>query len=190
MSVALKHEQLRWGTLPVPYAALWSGEAGRMFIATCPHAGVPSLCDHGARGTGKPIFGKPHMTRQRELIISGRCDLCAKPLDGRTKVSLSHASFRVSGAEGGCIMQVEPLVHKDCALDCVRHCPSLKRDIEAGTLFVRHVLKHRVQLALLTEAAVEEFCGERRRGIVGHAKVELQRWRDRDLGWLESGSET
>lgn len=184
-----RHKLLTWGSVPVPYAALWSGEAGQMRVAICPHAGVVALCDHEARGTGKPIFGTPHMTRQRELIVNQLCDLCARPLAGRTKVSLSHASFRVSGAEGGCIMQVEPLVHKDCALICVEHCPSLKRDIKAGTLFVRQVHKHRPQLALLTEAAVAEFAGERRSGVVGHAKVELQRWTDRDLNWLEAGRE-
>lgn len=183
----MRFEPLKWGAVPVPYAALWSGEADQMFIAKCPHAGVLAICDHEARGTGKPIFGKPHMTRQRELIINQRCDLCARPLAGHTKVSLSHANFRVSGAQGGCIMQVEPLVHKRCALACVQHCPSLKRDIVAGTLFVRQVNQHRTQLALLTAAAVEEFCGVKRDGIAGHAKVELQRWRDRDLAWLENG---
>ena len=158
-----------------------------MHVALCPHARVLAVCDHEARGTGKPIFGKPHMTRQREVIVNQLCDLCARPLAGRTKISLSHATFRVSGAEGGCVMQVEPLVHKDCALICVEHCPSLKHDIKAGTLFVRQVHRHRTQLALLTDAAVEEFAGERRSGVVGHAKIELQRWTDRGLKWLEAG---
>jgi hypothetical protein len=185
--MSLDRKILKWGSVPVPYAALWSGEADQMRVATCPHARVLALCDHEARGEGKPIFGKPHMTRQREVIVKQLCDLCARPLAGRTKVSLSHATFRVNGAEGGCIMQVEPLVHKDCALVCVEHCPSLKRDIRAGTLFVRQVHKHRSQVAVLTEAAVEEFAGERRSGVVGHAKVELQRWTDRDLNWLEAG---
>jgi hypothetical protein len=187
MSAIADRHVLKWGAVPVPYAALWSGEAGQMRVSTCPHTGYTALCDHEGRGTGRPIFGKPHMNRQREVIAKQCCDLCARPLAGRTKVSLSHATFRVSGALGGCIMQVEPLVHKDCALACVRYCPSLKRDIAAGTLFVRQVHQHRAQFAILTEAAVEEFCGVRLRGVVGHAKVELQRWTERNLGWLEAG---
>jgi hypothetical protein len=128
------------------------------------------------------------MGRQRELIVNDLCDLCARPLKGRTKVSLSHAREVASGGAGVAVMQVEPMVHKDCAVVCVEHCPSLKRDIQNNTLFVRQVLKHRHQLALLTAAAVEEFTGERRDGCAGHAKVELIRWKNRDLNWLMEGS--
>jgi hypothetical protein len=88
-----------------------------------------------------------------------------------------------------CVMQVEPMVHKDCAVTCIEHCPSLKRDIRNGTLFVRQVLKHRHQIALLTSAAVEEFTGQRREGVSGHAKVELVRWIDRDLSWVTGEQE-
>ncbi|MBD9539969.1 hypothetical protein IB276_10950 [Ensifer sp. ENS04] len=176
---------IKWGSVPVPYAALWTGEAGKMAVGVCRHINHLACCDAEDRGAGKPIFGKPHMGRQREVIANDLCDLCARPLKGRTKVSLSHARVTVSGATGACVMQVEPLVHKDCALVCVQHCPSLKRDIKTGTLFVRQVLQHRHQFALLTTAAVLEFCGVARDGVAGHAKVELQRWKDRDLSWLE-----
>jgi hypothetical protein len=179
-------EILYWGSVPVPYAALWTGEAGGMHIAVCPYAKTIACCDTTRRGSGKPVFGKPHMGRQRELITNDLCDLCAKHFRNRTRVSLSHARAIATGGQGPCVMQVEPMVHKDCALICVEHCPSLKRDIERGTLFVRQVLKHRHQFAILTEAAVEEFCGERRGGVIGHAKVELQRWIDRDLSWLQA----
>jgi len=175
---------LRYGSVPVPYTVLWTGEQSHMHVATCPHIRRPALCDIEDRGNGKPIFGKPHVTRQRETIVKDWCDVCARPLKGRTKVSLSHARETISGGNGMCVMQVEPLVHKDCAIICVEHCPSLKRDIRAGTLFVRQVHQYRLQIATLTAAAVEEFAGERRDGIAGHAKVELQRWIDRDLGWL------
>lgn len=176
---------IKWGNVPVPYAALWSAEEGKMTVDFCRHIKHLACCDAEARGAGKPIFGKPHMGRQRELIVNNLCDLCARPLKGRTKVSLSHARVSATGAEGACVMQVEPLVHKDCALVCVQHCPSLKRDIKAGTLFVRQVLKHRYQIALLATAAVQEFCAVSRDGVAGHAKVELQRWKERDLSWLE-----
>lgn len=179
---------MTYGAMPVPYAALWSGEQGGTHIAICPHIDHVALCDVEKRGTGKPIFGKPHMGRQRHVIVSDLCDLCAKPLKARTKVSLSHARSVVSGAGGLTVMQVEPMLHKDCAAICVKHCPSLKRDIKAGTLFVRQILSHRHQVAMLTAAAVEEFTGTRREGVAGHAKVELLRWKERDLSWLEGGA--
>lgn len=175
---------IKWGNTPVPYAALWSGEAGQMFVGHCRHINHSAVCDVDRRGTGKPIFGKPHMTRQREVIVNELCDLCARPLKGRTRVSLSHAREVLSGGAGPCIMQVEPMVHKDCALVCVNHCPSLKRDIAGGSLYVRQVFQHRTQVAMLTIDAVEEFTGQRISGVAGHAKVELIRWKDRDLSWL------
>ncbi|KKX24337.1 hypothetical protein [Rhizobium sp. LC145] len=175
---------LHYGTMPVPFAALWSAEQGGIHVARCPHIDHLALCDVDRRGEGKPIFGKPHMGRQRQLIVNDLCDLCAKPLKARTKVSLSHAREVVSGGAGMTVMQVEPMVHKDCARTCVEHCPSLKHDIRNGTLFVRQVLKHRHQVALLAAAAVEEFTGERREGCAGHAKIELLRWKNRDLNWL------
>lgn len=179
---------LRYGNMPVPYAVSWSAEQGHMHVATCPHIRCTALCDVDRRGEGKPVFGKPHMTRQREVIMKDLCDLCARPLKGRTKVSLSHAGEVVSGGAGLTVMQLEPMVHKDCAVLCLQHCPSLKRDIRNGTLFVRQVLQHRHQVALLTAAAVGQFTGEFRVGVAGHAKVELLRWKDRDMDWLLAGA--
>ncbi len=179
-------EMLKYGGVPVPYAVLWSGEedAG-MHVARCEHARVMACCQvDSKRGVGKPRFGSPHMDRQREVIINEWCDLCAKPLKGRTKVSLSHASARMSGT-GLYILQVEPMAHKDCAAICVQHCPALKKDIKAGTLFVRQVIRSRPQLAMLTRAAIEEFTNEVHDGtVVGHAKIELLHWKDRNLEWL------
>ena len=86
---------------------------------------------------------------------------------------------------------IDPLMNQSLMPGSADADPNkLKRDIKAGVLFVRQVHKHRPQLALLTDAAVEEFAGERRSGVVGHAKVELQRWTDRNLEWLEAGGAT
>ncbi|WP_180641209.1 hypothetical protein [Agrobacterium vitis] len=123
-----------------------------MHIGTCPITKRFACMDADARGEGKPIFGKPHMNRQREVIYHDLCDLCAKPMKMHTRVSLSHAKL-----------------------------------IAAGTINIRHVLKHAVQFAALTAVACEEFTGEARSGVIGHAKVELLRWRDRDLSWLQGG---
>jgi hypothetical protein len=176
---------LTWGSVPVPHTVLWSEEVAS-FLAPDPIAeNRIALCNPELQGQGKPMFGKPHMQRQRRAVILGLCDLCGKPLKGRSKVSLSHASMR-TGAEGLCVMQVEPLLHKECATLSLRHCPSLKRDVGRDTLHVRLVSRYQTQVALLTADATEEFCGPgvRHSGALGHAKVILLQWQDKSADWL------
>jgi len=175
---------LAWGKVPVPMTTLWSGEDS-CFLAPDPVAnGMVAMCNPEAQGVGKPIFGKPHMQRQRRAIALGLCDFCGKPLKGRAKVSLSHAR-PTAGADGLCIMQVEPLLHKECAALSLRHCPSLRRDIASEGLNIRLVTRYRVQFAQLTGEATMEFCGVRHSGAIGHAKVELLAWSDKTEGWLQ-----
>jgi hypothetical protein len=70
----------------------------------------------------------------------------------------------------------------------LRHCPSLKRDVSAGTLMIRQVTRHRVQFAIMgpdyVSAYVPGYVAQPTDRIVGHAKVELLRWSDRSADWL------
>ncbi len=178
--------QLYYGGVPVPYTASWSAEENTHHIATCAYSGLPALCQASARGEGKPLFGKPHSNRQREVIALHLCDLCGRPLRVSTKVSLSHARVQPHGAEGPAVLQVEPLLHRQCAAISVKHCPSLRRDIAAGRLHIRHVTRFRIQFARMSEVYVAELThGASRETAIGHAKVELQAWRARDISWLE-----
>jgi hypothetical protein len=178
-------QQLFYGGVPVPYVASWTAEE-RIFLAPCPHAGGRlALCEEDHRGQGKPRFGKPHMGRQREAIAHDLCDLCGKSLRGCTKVGLSHAQPVAHAVRPGDILQVEPLMHRECAAVSAEHCPSLKRDIRSGTLMVRQVFRHRAQFAIYSEQGVFEACGVRQIAV-SHAKVQLLKWKDRDLAWLEA----
>lgn len=129
-----------------------------------------------------------HSQRQREAVANGLCDLCGKPLRHRTKVSLSHARVRSNGAEGPAILQVEPLLHKACAATSLRHCPSLKRDVRSGQVAIRQVNRYRVQFAIIGPEYVGTYVpgydAAPHERIVGHAKVELLAWVDRDDRWL------
>lgn len=177
---------LMYGGVPVPNTASWSAEEA-FSLGGCRFAdGRLSILQTEAQGVGKPLFGKPHCQRQRQAIARGLCDLCGKPLGARTKVSLSHARVRFNGAEGPAVLQVEPLLHRECAATSLRHCPSLKRDVAAGTAAIRQVTRYRVQLAIMDEIYVASITGRAERAI-GHAKVELLAWKDRDAAWLESG---
>jgi hypothetical protein len=178
----------RFGNTAVPYTVSWTSEE-KQFVGHCEYAGRRALCMPISPGIGKPQFGKPHSNRQREAIAVGLCDLCGKPLKNRTKVSLSHARVRSNAAEGGTgILQVEPLLHRECALESMKFCPSLKRDIASGSLMIRQVNRYRVQFAIMSPEYIQhyvpDFTPSPSDRIIGHAKVELMRWIDRDPDWL------
>jgi hypothetical protein len=180
---------LTYGDTPVPFAASWSSEE-RTFVAPCRFAGGrPAICQDASPGEGKPLFGRPHFVRQRQVIAEGRCDLCGKPLRHSTKVSLSHARPVQHSARGFEILQVEPLLHKECAALSMRFCPSLKRDIAAGTLMVRQVLQHAVHFAISAPQYVCEYVpgyeAKPFERVIAHAKVRLIKWKDRDEPWLK-----
>lgn len=170
------------GRVPVPFTASWTSEE-RLFLGECPHARRIAICQDVSPGVGKPCFGKPHMQRQREAIALGLCDLCGKSLKSRTKVSLSHARPRANGAAALDILQVEPLLHRECARESLNHCPSLRRDIKRGTLVVRQVTASRCQFAIFSAQGVFEAVGERLTAV-SHAKVQLLNWIDRSPSWL------
>lgn len=173
-----------YGGTPVPFTVSWSAEED-ITVGACPYGGAQSLIQPHRPGEGKPNFGKPHSVRQRQAIALGLCDLCAKSLKLRTKVSLSHAKMRLNGADGPCVMQVEPLLCRECAATSMRHCPSLKRDIADGSLNIRQVTRYRVQMAIMSPEYVESVAG-RACTATGHAKVELLAWIDQDAVWLEN----
>lgn len=175
---------LRFGDTPVPWTVSWSAEEEGFYLGPCRFfGGRLAICQPEAPGQGRPLFGKPHSQRQRQAIAQGRCDLCGKPLKLATKVSLSHARPQPHGAEGWAILQVEPLLHRHCAAECLRFCPSLKRDLREGSLAVRQVTRWRAQCAIMSAAYGLEIAGDERMAL-GHAKVELLAWIDRDEAWL------
>jgi len=136
------------------------------------------------RGAGKPIFGKPHMNRQRQCVYECRCDLCGKPIKSATKVSLSHARSVAHSYHGGDVLQVEPLLHKHCAAICIDLCPSLKADIKNDRLNIFHVTKHDVQIAWLKPESLSDVGTNSPVPVLGHAKVWLQKYKRKPIKWL------
>lgn len=174
---------LRFGAAAVPWTVSWTSEEGQS-LEPCPYFDRQlALTQQQSPGVGKPLFGKPHSNRQRQAIAQCLCDLCGKSLKIATKISLSHARPVPHGAEGWAILQVEPLLHRWCAQESMRYCPSLRRDLDAGTLMIRQVTRWRVQCAVMSPEYVESVTGHHRKAL-GHAKVELLDWIDRDLDWL------
>lgn len=175
---------ITYGGLPVPWTVSWTGEATRE-LGQCPHA-PPShraVIQTSAQGLGKPRFSDPHFNRQRAAMSRGLCDLCGKPLKSRTRVSLSQARPTAHAATYGDILQVEPLLHKACAALCLKHCPSLKRQISDGVLNIRQVFQSAVQSALYSADGIQEITGIHETAFY-YNKVQLIKWRDRDEDWL------
>ena len=170
-----------YGNLPVPWTVSWSSE-DRFYVGK-DSVGRHAVCQSESPGFGKPVFSKPHMQRQRKCIVERRCDLCGKSLRNRTRVSLSNARPTAHAFRPGDILQVEPMVHKRCALISLSYCPALRRQIADGIVRILQVTCDDVQLAVLDEDAVESFTGERRKAI-GHAKVWIKRFNVRDLDWI------
>lgn len=179
-------EALTYGGVPVPFTVSWTAEE-TVSIGPCPWGGKVSLIQPWAPGVGKPRFGSPHSGRQRQVIAEGLCDLCAQPLKVRTKVSLSHARPSMKGHQIGDVLQVEPLLCKGCAVISLQHCPSLKRDVRDGSVRIRQVTRYRVQMAVMSSEYCQEIAG-RAVKAVGHAKVQLLGWIDRDEAWLMRGA--
>jgi len=175
-------KQLYFGKTPVPYTVSWTGE-DRIYLGKCPIAKRDAICQDVARGLGKPKFGAPHMMRQREAIAKCLCDLCGKSIRNSTKVSLSQARPQDHAARSGDILQVEPLLHRECAAICMEWCPSLKDQLASGDLRIRQVRSHGCQFALYSEQGVFEAVGIRQKAV-SHAKVHLQKYTERDLAWL------
>jgi hypothetical protein len=176
---------LTYGGVPVPYTVAWSAETDKsmLYLDTCPHAKRLAIRQRHARGEGKPSFGSPHMDRQREVIALDLCDLCGRPLKNRTKVSLSQARPQLHGANVGDVLQVEPLLHKECAAESMKHCPSLKKQAKDGTLHIRQVTRHECQFAIYSSQGTFEATGQRQIAV-SHAKVQLIQWTERDELWL------
>lgn len=174
----------RFGAAAIPWTVSWTGE-DHFYVDRCPIFRGPAIMQRVAVGAGKPLFSKPHAQRQREAIAQCRCDLCGKSIKTSTKVSLSHARPVPHGANGWAVLQVEPMLHRACAAESMRFCPALKRDIADGSLMVRQVTRSRVQCAIMDEIYVESVTGTRVKAL-GHAKVELLDWIDRDMDWVTS----
>lgn len=179
---------MKFGNTSVPWTVSWTGEES-FYVGKCPFVGGYAIRQAVAPQQGKPQFGKPHWDRQRQAIAECLCDLCGKSLKLATKVSLSHARPVAHGATGLNILQVEPLLHRECAAESMRWCPSLKKDIANGSLMIRQVTRHRVQFVIMGPQFISVYVpgyeAKPHERIVGAAKVELVAWVDRDMAWLE-----
>ncbi|MFI5825269.1 hypothetical protein ACIA8I_40385 [Streptomyces rishiriensis] len=140
-----QHEQ---GGLPVPYVAAWSGENHRTpavvrhpsgrgigFAGEMPYDrdadGVLWVRQSIAPGSGRALFPKVHVLRQRRAVSRMLCQVCgADTLEQdpeRQLFVLKHVGQPVAEGELTTAAPVCP----PCALIAVKHCPHLREHVAA-----------------------------------------------------------
>lgn len=155
---------------------MWSEET-EYFIGECPWFKRPAICQREAQGRGVPKFGQPHVNRQRKLHALGLCDICAKPLKNRTKISMSN--FGGTERPGMVLTQSEPLAHVECATLSLEACPSLRRQAQSGRLRIRQVFRFQTRPTLATPEERARFVPDYKGpDIIGLAVVDIFGWRD------------
>ena len=131
---AMALRPIRWGHVPVPITAMWTGE----LEARCPRVRRETWGGHrlamlsegvDAPGLGKPLFKMLHADRCRAVLRSGLCQMCCEPLP-RHVVTMNQGQ-----ADTG-----RPLISDGlpmcpaCGLDAYHACPGLQRQAREGKL--------------------------------------------------------
>ncbi|WP_333768380.1 hypothetical protein [Streptomyces sp. IBSBF 2435] len=133
-----------WGPqrLPVPYAAVWSGErrgsGGALVVRPRGLAyrdETPADRDrHGvlwARvteepGAGRPDFGAMHPVRQRAAMLGLRCQVCGGPAGRTSRGWLFVLPDEPAAREPEGALTTKPPLCSPCADLALRHCPHLR----------------------------------------------------------------
>jgi len=168
--------RVEYGNLPVPQPVMWSEEE-EFWVGICPYFKLPAICQKEAQGQGVPRFGRPHAMRLRKLMFLGLCDICGKPLKNSTKVSLSHAP-----AAAKANVQVEPLMHVECAKLSIQHCPALREQTKDNVVYrltVRQVFRYRTKPLLAQPEDLARYVPDHiGPPLIGLAALELLSWKD------------
>jgi hypothetical protein len=133
------------GGLPVPYVAIWEGE-DLMRIARCDFTyGSPAIFPLNGFQVGRtrPVFGVMEPSRQREVAITVRCQVChvqlpwiSDELDDEGEVHWLADLLHEPATMRGHRLALEPWVCDDCLYYALQICPGLV----AGKKPLRHVL--------------------------------------------------
>ncbi|HUY05040.1 MAG TPA: hypothetical protein VMV33_17320 [Rhodocyclaceae bacterium] len=134
----VKPRALRWGNMPVPYTALWSGEVPlrKPAIVREEWEGVSlSMISEGVDApAGKPLFAMVHADRARRVIRELWCQMCLADLPPVVLV-----------VNQGQVDRHRPVINDglpmcwSCASAAVRACPGMQRQAAEGTLRIWRV---------------------------------------------------
>lgn len=120
---------IMWGTVPVPYTAIWSGEnpPPHFEVRRVPGLGNEPFLIEGVNrpGDGKPNFSTFHVGRAIEVLVERKCQICLAPFGrDRQPYCLGHADVTFHGMPH--ITDGLP-VCEACLRLTLRHCPGLAK---------------------------------------------------------------
>lgn len=121
---------------PVPYINLWGPESvDRLAIRHDPHVGGLALFLDDD-GQPEPDYFRQNMQRQRECMVRGLCQVCARPVPwSRRWLVVSSMSVDVIKLLGQSFtVLTEPWLDERCAAFAVDRCPGLIRRRSATDL--------------------------------------------------------
>jgi hypothetical protein len=127
--VWLEHRPRDRRGIPVPYINQWGGEdATRYRIALDRHVRGPALFLDDDQD-GEPDFTHQNMARQRECMVAGLCQVCARsvPWSRRWLVVADVTTNNVRAIGQDIAVIHEPWLCQRCAAFAVEHCPALIR---------------------------------------------------------------
>lgn len=139
--------------LPVPWINAWGPETAqttRIDYDPWARSFAVFLDDHG----DEPDFRRQNMGRQRQAMIAGLCQVCAREVPwSRRNLVISSISVRTVDVTGSGRMTVvsEPWLDDRCAAIATQLCPALIRRRDTDDLIVYRVTSPRqAQLAIST----------------------------------------
>jgi hypothetical protein len=130
--------------LPVPYVAAWSSEhwAVARWDPHLPGRRI-ALFTAGRLGRGTPCFDVMNEPRQREVVMTGRCQVCTDPIprDRRTGIPIgflpsSAIDEETIGRLDGDPVLAEPLCCESCAVYVTENCCVLAKRPAKGIVRV------------------------------------------------------
>lgn len=148
--------------LPVPYVNVWGDEASlpvRLEYDVNVRARAVFTDD---AGQSVPDFTRQCMQRQRECMVQGLCQVCARPVPWSSRFlvvsSISVEQIELKGGRAPVV--IEPWLCARCAHIATRRCPALIRRTTADDLHLIPVTSKR-QVKLISsvgwvEGALEQ----------------------------------
>jgi hypothetical protein len=131
--------------LPVPYVNAWGADdASRYTVQWDPHVQLPAVfvADHG----DVPDFTRQNPQRERECMVRGLCQVCARPVPWSRRLVPVSGGVSVEFIDlGGTRLPVvmEPWLDERCAMIAQRWCPALIRRKRDEDLLMHRVRSRR-----------------------------------------------
>jgi hypothetical protein len=142
---------------PVPYINLWGDEdVSRMSIEHDPHVGRAAVFVDDSE-QAEPDFFRQNMQRQRECMVAGLCQVCARPVPwSRRFLVLSNISVQhIVLNRQPVVAFTEPWLDERCATFAIERCPGLIRRQRAADISLVSVTSKRQCVLTISTGTVD-----------------------------------